>query len=257
MLQKIKMARPSKYFRIFPSSTDPRAGETFGEMQSMKSLAVGSDPDATRQRPITELEGLLHRALCKIRDPVETAAEVTNFCNGLLRRRKRLERSVCQEALARLQGSNLNDANLEEAESVRELQRPRAVDVKVVVHELEDPWAYAAAKYPNLDWRLKLKMEFSGYHQLLQRCRQHVVLGLARANTVDFAKLAAAQLVPVVHVPVEGGEKRTTYKSFEKGGFWLVRNWDDLGQTVEDLMCKMCCPVFEPMRTTYRRRPQR
>ena len=46
-------------------------------------------------------------------------------------------------------------------------------------------------------------MEFSGYHQLLQRCRQHVILGRARANTVDFAKLAAAQLVPVVHVPVD------------------------------------------------------
>ncbi|CAJ1389164.1 unnamed protein product, partial [Effrenium voratum] len=58
---------------------------------------------------------------------------------------------------------------------------------------------------------------------------QHVILGRARANTVDFAKLAAAKLVPVVHVPVEGGEKRTTYESFEKGGFWLVRNRDDLG----------------------------
>ena len=42
-----------------------------------------------------------------------------------------------------------------------------------------------------------------------------------------------------------GGEKRTTYESFEKGGFWLVRNRDDLGQTVEDLMSKMCCPVFK------------
>ena len=127
-------------FRIFPGSasscfkmmmhlvhpdkcTDPRAGEAFGEMQSMKSLAVGSDPDDTRQRPMTELEGLLHRALCEIRDPVETAAEVINFCDLLLRRRKRLERSVCQEALVRLQWLNLNDANLEEAESVRELQR--------------------------------------------------------------------------------------------------------------------------------------
>ncbi|CAJ1389075.1 unnamed protein product, partial [Effrenium voratum] len=127
----------------------------------------------------------------------------------------------------------------------------RAVDVEVVVHELEDPWAYAAAKYPNLDGRLKSKMEFSGYHQLLQRCRQHVILGRARANTVDFAKLAAAQLVPVVHVPGEGGEKRTTYESFEKGGFWLVRNRDDLGQTVEDLMCKMCCPVFETADENY------
>ena len=45
---------------------------------------------------------------------------------------------------------------------------------------------------PSLDWRLKSKMEFSGYHQLLQRCRQHVILGRARANSVDFAKLAAA-----------------------------------------------------------------
>ncbi|CAJ1378524.1 unnamed protein product [Effrenium voratum] len=127
----------------------------------------------------------------------------------------------------------------------------RAVDVEVVMHELEDPWAYAAAKYPNLDWRLKSMMEFSGYHQLLQRCRQHVILGRARANTVDFAKLAAAQLVPVVHVPGEGGEKRTTYESFEKGGFWLVRNRDDLGQTVEDLMNKMCCPVFETVDENY------
>ena len=126
-------------FRIFPlrrpaskmmmhlvhpdKCTDPRAGEAFGEMQSIKSLAVVSDPDATRQRPMTELEGLLHRALCEIRDPVETAAEVINVCDSLLRRRKRLERSVCQEALARLQWLNLNDANPEEAESVRELQR--------------------------------------------------------------------------------------------------------------------------------------
>ncbi|CAJ1386113.1 unnamed protein product [Effrenium voratum] len=127
----------------------------------------------------------------------------------------------------------------------------RAVDVEVVMHELEDPWAYAAATYPNLDWRLKSKMEFSGYHQLLQRCRQHVILGRARATTVDFAKLAAAKLVPVVHVPVEGGEKRTTYESFEKGGFWLVRNRDDLGQTVEDLMNKLCCPVFETADENY------
>ena len=49
----------------------------------------------------------------------------------------------------------------------------------------------------------------------------------------------------------EGGEKRTTYESFEKGGFWLVRNRDDLGQTVEDLMCKMCCPVFETVDENY------
>ena len=76
-------------------------------------------------------------------------------------------------------------------------------------------------------WIGESKMEFSGYHQL-QRCRQHVILGRARANTVDFAKLAAAQLVPVVHVPVD--EKRTTYESFKKGGFWLVRNRDDLGR---------------------------
>ena len=100
---------------------------------------------------------------------------------------------------------------------------------------------------PQLDWRLKSKMEFFGYHQLLQRCRQHVILGRARANTVDFAKLAAAQLVPVVHVPVEGGEKRTTYESFEKGGFWLVRNRDDCGRPV----CKMCCPVFETADENY------
>ena len=32
----------------------------------------------------------------------------------------------------------------------------------------DDQWAYAAAKCPNLDWRLKSKMD-SGYHQLLQR----------------------------------------------------------------------------------------
>ena len=67
---------------------------------------------------MTELEGLLHRALCEIRNPAETAAEVINFCDGLLRRRKRLKRPVCQEALARLQWLNLNDANLKEAESV-------------------------------------------------------------------------------------------------------------------------------------------
>ena len=105
----------------------------------------------------------------------------------------------------------------------------RAVDVKVVVHELEDPGTPARSAPTWI--RLKLKMEFSGYHQLLQRCRQHVILG--RANTVDFAKLAAAQLVPF-----RWSEKRTTYESFKKGGFWLVRNRDDLGQTVEDLMCK-------------------
>ena len=72
----------------------------------------------------------------------------------------------------------------------------RAVDVEVVVRELEDPWAYAAAKYPNLDWRLKSKMEFSGYHQLLQRCRQHVILGQARANTVDFVEAGGGAAGP-------------------------------------------------------------
>ena len=61
-------------------------------VQSIKSLAVVSDPDATRQWSMTKLEGLLRRALSEIRNPAETAAEVINFCNGLLRRRKRLKR---------------------------------------------------------------------------------------------------------------------------------------------------------------------
>ncbi|CAJ1374545.1 unnamed protein product, partial [Effrenium voratum] len=162
-------------------------------------------------------------------------------------------RRLQMEKMAAAAGRAFNDHQHDGIGALRSASEAvkRAVDVEVVVHELEDPWAYAAAKYPNLDWGLKSKMEFSGYHQLLQRCRQHVILGRARANTVDFAKLAAAKLVPVVHVPVEGGEKRTTYESFEKGGFWLVRNRDDLGQTVEDLMCKMCCPVFETVDENY------
>ena len=47
---------------------------------------------------------------------------------------------------------------------------------------------------------------------------------------------------PVVHVPVEGVEDHLQKLR-------LVR----LGQTVEDLMCKMCCPVFKTIRTTCRR----
>ena len=76
-----------------------------------------------------------------------------------------------------------------------------------------------------LDWRL--------YHQLAQRCRQHVILG-REGKHVDFCKRS-------VHVPVEGGEKRTTYESFEKGGFWLVQNRDDLGQTVHDRLTSTAC----------------
>ena len=71
-------------FRIFPGSasccfkkmmllvhldkcTDPRAGEALGEMQSIKSLVVISDPDGTRQRPMTELEALLRFHVCGCR----------------------------------------------------------------------------------------------------------------------------------------------------------------------------------------------
>ena len=61
--------------------TEPRAGEAFGEMQSIKSLAVVSDPDATRQRPMTELEGLLRRALCEIS---RTCSPSATLCSSTL-----------------------------------------------------------------------------------------------------------------------------------------------------------------------------
>ena len=119
-------------------------------------------------------------------------------------------------------------------------------DIKVATQELEDPWVWAAGKFPNLDWKLKAPMETEDFARLRQRCRHHVLFGRARQNTVEFAKLAAALLAPVVHVPVEGGEKRTTFECFERGGFWLVRNRDDLGQFLEELLCNLCRPVFAP-----------
>ncbi|CAE7796753.1 unnamed protein product, partial [Symbiodinium sp. KB8] len=117
-------------------------------------------------------------------------------------------------------------------------------DIKVATQELEDPWDWAAGKFPNLDWKLKAPMETEEFARLRQRCRHHVLFGRARQNSVEFAKLAAALLAPVVHVPVEGGEKRTTFECFERGGFWLVRNRDDLGQVLEELLCNLCRPVF-------------
>ncbi|CAE7462845.1 unnamed protein product, partial [Symbiodinium microadriaticum] len=119
-------------------------------------------------------------------------------------------------------------------------------DIKVATQELEDPWVWAAGKFPNLDWKLKAPMETEEIARLRQRCRHHVLFGRARQNSVEFAKLAAALLAPVVHVPVEGGEKRTTFECFERGGFWLVRNRDDLGQILEELLCNLCRPVFAP-----------
>ncbi|CAJ1389260.1 unnamed protein product, partial [Effrenium voratum] len=113
----------------------------------------------------------------------------------------------------------------------------RAVDVEVVVHELEDPCT-RGGEVPQLGLETQVEdgvLRVPPTAPALQAARH---TWRARANTVDFAKLAAAQL---------GGEKRTTYE----GGFWLVRNRDDLGQTVEDLMCKMCCPVFETVDENY------
>ncbi|CAE7368852.1 unnamed protein product, partial [Symbiodinium microadriaticum] len=95
--------------------------------------------------------------------------------------------------------------------------------IDLAVKELPDCWAFASAAHPNLDWQLVSGMDFEDYHALRHVCREHVWKGRARGNTVDFSKLAAALLQPVVHVPVEGGEKRTTYESFEKGGYWLTR----------------------------------
>ncbi|CAE7407536.1 unnamed protein product, partial [Symbiodinium sp. CCMP2592] len=119
-------------------------------------------------------------------------------------------------------------------------------DIQVAVQELEDPWLHAAEKYPKLDWSLKASMQTEEFAALRQRCRQHVLNGRARQNTVEFAKLAAALLAPVVHVPVEGGEKRTTFESFERHGHWLIRSRDDLGQIMEELMANLCRPVFAP-----------
>ncbi|CAJ1373416.1 unnamed protein product, partial [Effrenium voratum] len=97
------------------------------------------------------------------------------------------------------------------------------------------PVGIRGGKYPNLDWRLKSKMEFSEFQRAAAR---HTWTGEGKHRGLCEAGGGG------LHVPVEG-VRETTYESFEKGGFWLVRSRDDLGQTVEDLMCKMCCPVFE------------
>ena len=116
-----------------------------------------------------------------------------------------------------------------------------------------EPVGIRGGKVPHLDWRLKSKMEFSRYHQLLlQRCRQHVILGRARANTVDFAKLVATQLVPVVHVPGRGVRRGPPTKASRRE----ASGWCETGTTGPDRGRPMCCPVFETADEKYdRRRP--
>ena len=117
---------------------------------------------------------------------------------------------------------------------LRERGREASRGCEVVVHELKDPWADAAAKYPNLDWRLKSKMEFSGYHQLSSAAGSTSYLD-GRGQTPW-----TLQAGPSRRRSGGGGEKRTIYKSFEKGGFWLVQNRDDLG--LQDVL-----PGLQPM----------
>ncbi|CAE7379976.1 unnamed protein product [Symbiodinium sp. CCMP2592] len=67
----------------------------------------------------------------------------------------------------------------------------------------------------------------------------------ANRNTVDFAKLATARHLR----PSGGSEKRTTYEGFEKGGYWLTRNRDDLGQKIEELLGDLCMFASADYRT--------
>ncbi|CAE7431504.1 unnamed protein product, partial [Symbiodinium sp. CCMP2456] len=89
----------------------------------------------------------------------------------------------------------------------------------VAVKETPDPLQYAAEEHPEFNWSAG------------RLPRAHLPAPSA-ANGSDFADFVASLLAPVVNVPHEDGEKRTTFEFFDGKGFWVPKHKDDMGALI-------------------------
>ena len=94
----------------------------------------------------------------------------------------------------------------------------------------EDPFERFAQQFPELDWTLQADMPTKEYADLLTKCRTYIKEGAAmvKVNRYTFARLVAAQLGPMVNVPIAEGEKRTHFEMFTGYGYWQSKHRDDL-----------------------------
>ena len=115
--------------------------------------------------------------------------------------------------------------------------------LEVAVKETPDPLQYAAEEYPGLNWSLPARRSYREFAQVRDACLVHISLHRVRPNGSDFADFVAALLAPVVNVPHEDGEKRTTFEFFDGRGFWVPKHKDDMGALIRGSLKNLARPA--------------
>ncbi|CAE7767204.1 unnamed protein product, partial [Symbiodinium sp. KB8] len=104
--------------------------------------------------------------------------------------------------------------------------------LQVGVKETPDPLQYATEQYPEFNWSLQAARSYRDFAQARDACLEHISLRRVRPNGSDFADFVASLLAPVVNIPHEDGERRTTFEFFDGKGFWVPKHKDDMGALI-------------------------
>ncbi|CAE7416405.1 unnamed protein product, partial [Symbiodinium sp. CCMP2456] len=116
--------------------------------------------------------------------------------------------------------------------------------LQVAVKETPDPLQYAAEEHPEFNWSLQAKRPYREFAQVRDACLVHISLRRVRPNGSDFADFVASLLAPVVNVPHEDGEKRTTFEFFDGKGFWVPKHKDDMGALIRMSLKNLSRPAY-------------
>ncbi|CAE7251057.1 unnamed protein product, partial [Symbiodinium sp. CCMP2456] len=116
--------------------------------------------------------------------------------------------------------------------------------LEVDVKETPDPLQYAAEEHPEFNWSLQAKRPYREFAEVRDACLVHISLRRVRPNGSDFADFVASLLAPVVNVPHEDGEKRTTFEFFDGRGFWVPKHKDDMGALIRMSLKNLSRPAY-------------
>ncbi|CAE7261606.1 unnamed protein product, partial [Symbiodinium sp. CCMP2456] len=116
--------------------------------------------------------------------------------------------------------------------------------LEVAIKETPDPLQYAAEEHPEFNWSLQAKRSYREFAQVRDACLAHISMRRVRPNGSDFADFVASLLAPVVNVPHEDGEKRTTFEFFDGKGFWVPKHKDDMGALIRISLKNLSRPAY-------------
>ena len=117
--------------------------------------------------------------------------------------------------------------------------------LQVALKESPDPLQYATERFPEFNWSLQASLPYRQFAQVRDVCLAHISLRRVRPNGSDFADFVATLLGPVVNVPHEDGEKRTTFEFFNGKGFWVPKHKDDMGALIRMSLKNLVRPAHK------------